>query len=155
MTAAALKRETQRLTGCVARLLPRSDDRGRIEARVPGGSRARPFAFRGLMTAAALKHLAVSLILKRQDPFRGLMTAAALKLSHVVFDLLYFPSLPRSDDRGRIEATCKSELDPDFKETFRGLMTAAALKPRSARRCWKPVTAAFRGLMTAAALKPP
>ena len=70
--------------------------------------------FRGLMTAAALKRVELRDCSPRSLAFRGLMTAAALKrpgCAGVVYGVVSV--LPRSDDRGRIEAAPVERMSPD------------------------------------------
>ena len=94
------------------------------------------------MTAAALKLGPQFLREIEHHAFRGLMTAAALKPDYwsalAVAQMLH---LPRSDDRGRIEAPPAFFFAIVRSSAFRGLMTAAALKRwrrRDLRRLQKP-----------------
>ena len=86
-------------------------------------------------------------------PFRDLLIAASLKLHSGLTCCHAFRSLPRSIDRGLIEATRANIAAAPHRCPFRDLLIAASLKLRTPRPTDPACSAAFRDLLIAASLK--
>ena len=94
----------------------------------PANMRDRP-SFRGRKTAAPLKLVVVERFVGGGDAFRGRKTAAPLKRG-IPTSVAIPQILPRSKDRGPIEARRLGSLSGLLPTPFRGRKTAAPLKPR-------------------------
>src|SRR3954469_18051036 len=93
----------------------------------------RMFAFRGLTTAALLKHVHHAAGEAAKLPFRGLTTAALLKSAGATRSGLRDRGFPRSNHRGPFEVAYLMRWRSRAGRPFRGLTTAALLKFRRAR----------------------
>jgi hypothetical protein len=137
-TAATLKHKISQQLPNGKMPLPRSADRGHIEASVFPRWGSRRLAFRGRQTAATLK-LAHSLPgQRRMVAFRGRQTAATLKpISRPGF-WGRNTNLPRSADRGHIEADllcrCAGRYDPLPRSADRGHIEAVIPSERLLKR---------------------
>ena len=156
LSAAPLKRCGMGSTGSGAAALPRSIERGPVEARVDGATEGRRrLTFRAQLSAAPLKLSACGVCARRhvlpRSIERGPVEAVSVEVTRGV---VY---LPRSIERGPVEACGVMPTAAEPLKTFRAQLSAAPLKqekwrgraerlaalPRSIER--GPVEAGARG----------
>ena len=109
--------------------------------------------FRDHMIAAPLKHVLFGNCRPVLLQFRDHMIAAPLKLNRLLFAVLFVVVIPRSHDRGPIEATIwaiSARLTPEIPRSH----DRGPIEARSERRLCRGCPRQFRDHMIAAPLKP-
>ncbi len=147
----APRRRPPRSRRPTTRGLPRSRERGPIEASSATPIRPDRTSFRVLANAAPLKLILALDSSDQSRPFRVLANAAPLKPHSAARCVLERARLPRSRERGPIEAAVPA-IPSSPEGSFRVLANAAPLKPSPEQRSPQRL-APFRVLANAAPLK--